>query len=216
MKSFVLTAALCVVGLAFGEGRALAAPDPIVPQDVRRAPQPDSRLEYGHPFPHPTFAWLALQMLPSPELAIGRQRHIDASGAVDAGPRAAFGMRWQLTPLLWSFGVHRSQPRFRSFVVDPLARQSGSIELSTTFEYIGGDVDRVLVRPGVRTYLPLIQKGEYLSASLGTSVYAFDYGLRVAYDVGVYTLSGFLGFQLTVAPTHAPLAAITTIRLRYF
>jgi hypothetical protein len=205
----MVVVAVCASGDAFADTDA-----PV--QDVRRAPQPDEGLGFRQVTPSPTLAWVALQLLPSPELAVGRERHIDANGHVDTGPRTAFGLRWQLTPLLWSFGVHRSQSRWRSFVVDPLARQSGSIELSTSFEYIGGDVDRVLVRPGIRTYLPLLHKGEYLSASVGTSIYTYDDGLRVAYDIGAYTLSGFLGFQLTVAPTHAPLAAIATIRLRYF
>jgi hypothetical protein len=129
--------------------------------------------------------------------------------------KPAFGFRWQLTPVSWSFGVHRAQPRWRVLVVDPVARHSGSIEIATAFEYIGGHVDRVLARPGVRAYLPILARGEYLSASFGTSVYDYD-GLRVAYDVGMYVLSGFLGLELSVAPTHDPLAAIATIRLRYF
>src|SRR5690606_9827742 len=163
----------------------------------------------------PTFAWVVLQLLPSPELAFGRQRRIDATGAVDGGPSTAFGLRWQVTPLLWSFGVNRHQSRWRYVVVDPLARHSGSLELSGSVEYIGGHVDRLLARPGLRAYFPVLHKGEYLSVSMGTSVYSYD-GLRVAYDVGAYLLSGFFGVQLTVAPTHDPLAAFATIRLRYF
>lgn len=187
----------------------------VLVQDVHRAPQPDTTLGFQSPSFFPTAAWLGSQLVPSPELAFGRQRHIDPTGKAESDYSPSFGLRWQLTPVLWSFGVHPSQSRWRFFVVDPIARQSGSLELSTTFEYIGGHIDRVLARPGLRVYLPIAQKGEYLSASLGTSVYSYD-GFRVAYDVGLYTLGGFLGLQLTVAPAHAPLAAITTIRLRYF
>ncbi len=183
--------------------------------DVHRAPLPDTRLTHHRPEIHPTFAWAALQLLPSPELAIGRQRHIEPSGATDGSPKTAFGLRWQVTPLLWSFGVHRAQSRWRSFIVDPIARQSGSLELSASFEYIGAHVDRLITRPGLRVYLPVAQRGEYLSVSFGTSVYDYD-GLRVAYDVGAYILAGMLGLQVTLAPTHDPLAAIATIRLRYF
>ena len=64
-------------------------------------------------------------------------------------------------------------------------------------------------------YLPLLEKGERLSVSFGTSVYDAN-GLRVAYDVGAYILNGFLGLQLTVAPSHDALATIATLRLRYF
>jgi hypothetical protein len=194
---------------------APAPTPPATETPVRRAPLPNTDLAYERPIIYPTFAWLAFQAVPSPEIVVGRQRRIEANGEIDRGPSTAFGLRWQFTPLLWSFGVHRSQSRWRTFVVDPLARQSGSLELSGTFEYIGGFVDRLLVRPGLRIYLPLAQKGEYLSTSLGTSVYSYD-GLRVAYDVGIYVLSGILGLQVTVAPTHDPLTAITTVRLRYF
>jgi hypothetical protein len=191
-------------------------PGPAAEQvEVRRAPVPDTPLTYHRPVLHPTFAWAAMQLLPSPELAIGRQRHIDPSGAVDSSPSTAFGLRWQLTPVLWSFGVHRAQSRWRYFIVDPIARQSGSLELSASFEYIGGYVDRLITRPGLRVYLPVAQRGEYLSVSFGTSVYDYD-GLRVAYDVGAYILAGMLGLQVTLAPTHDPLAAIATLRLRYF
>jgi hypothetical protein len=182
---------------------------------VRQAPPPDRSLGFLRSTPRPTPAWAILQLIPSPELALGRQRRIDPAGVVDGSVSTAFGLRWQLTPLLWSFGVHRSQSRWRTFVVDPFARQSGSIELSTSFEYIGGHVDRLLARPGLRAYFPIAQKGEYLSVSLGTSVYRYD-GLRVAYDVGAYILSGLFGVQITVAPTHDALAAIATLRLRYF
>lgn len=203
------------VAIAGSEGVAHAdAAAPIDP-DVRQVPLPDTQLTFHSPVIYPTFAWAVTQLVPSPELAIGRQRHIDVDGSVDSSPSTAFGLRWQVTPVLWSFGVHRSQSRWRYLVVDPIARQSGSLELSTSIEYIGGHVDRLLVRPGLRVYLPVAHRGEYLSVSLGTSAYRYD-GLRVAYDVGAYILAGMLGFQVTVAPTHDPLAAIATIRLRYF
>lgn len=183
--------------------------------DVHRAPMPDDTLARHEPQPYPTIPWILMQLLPSPELAFGKTKVIDVNGHVDDSIRTAFGLRWQLTPVLWSFGVHRSTSRWRYFVVDPFARHSGSIELSTSFEWIGGHYDGVVVRPGVRVYLPLMEKGEMLSGSLGTSVYAAD-GLRVAYDAGLYILNGFLGLQVTVAPNHQPLATIATIRLRYF
>ena len=189
------------------------APQPV--QDVHRAPLPDTTLSSFQPVPYPTLAWAVLQLVPSPELVVGRERRIGPTGETHDSATTAFGMRWQVTPLLWSFGVHRSQSRWRYLVVDPFARVSGSLELSTSFEYIGGDVDRLLVRPGLRVYLPVAQKGEYLSMSLGTSVYSYE-GLRVAYDVGAYVLAGLLGVRVTVAPTHAPLAGIATINIRYF
>lgn len=184
-------------------------------QDVHHVPVPDASFGYTPVSRWLTPSWLLLQAIPSPELAFGRHRTITATGAVEKDSSPSFGLRWQLTPVLWSFGVHPSQSRWRTFVVDPIARHSGSLELSTSAEYIAGHVDRLIVRPGLRAYLPLVQKGEYLSMSLGTSAYSYA-GLRVAYDVGAYFIGGLVGLQVTVAPTHAPLAAITTLSLRYF
>jgi hypothetical protein len=212
----VLLGGLAFAGVVGVEGLALADDLPTPPPtEVHATPLPENSLAVHSVLPYPTVAWLAAQLVPSPELAIGRQSRIDEAGGVDKTMSTAFGLRWQLTPFLWSWGVHRSQTRWRTVVVDPIARHSGSLELSTSFEYIFAHISQLIFRPGVRAYFPLVQRGEYLSASLGTSIYAYD-GLRVAYDVGVYTYGGFLGFLMTVAPTHRPLAAIATINLRYF
>ena len=151
-----------------------------------------------------------LQFLPSPEVAVGRVHDPNAS------TEAAFGMRWQVTPLLWSWGTNRRVSRWRTFVVDPLARHAGSLELSGAVEYFFGNVDRAILRPGVRAYFPVAQRGEYLSVSLGTSTYVYDDKARVAYDVGAYVLYGLFGIQATIAPENGPLTAIGTFRIRYF
>lgn len=208
--------ALLVGAFVCSIASAASAADPPPPIEVHRAPVPDDQELITHqPMPRPTPLWVLFQLVPSPELAFGKTNQIDAFGHNDDAIRAAFGLRWQLTPALWSFGVHHSQPRWRFFVVDPFARHSGSIELSTSFEYIGGQFNGVIARPGVRAYFPILEHGEALSTSIGTSIYAAD-GLRVAYDVGAYVLNGFFGLQVTVAPQHQPLATIFTLRLRYF
>ena len=218
LRSVLAGVLLCsVVALTAGDAKAEPEEQGGAPpvQDVHRAPLPDTTLGFRQAFPYLTIPWALLQLVPSPELAVGRQHRIDPTGKVDESPTTAFGLRWQVTPVLWSFGVHRKQSRWRFLVVDPFARVSGSLELSASFEYIAGHVDRLLARPGLRVYLPIVQKGEYLSTSLGTSVYRYE-GLRVAYDVGAYILSGLFGIQVTVAPAHAPLAGIATFNIRYF
>jgi hypothetical protein len=210
------TAAACVLVVALvthgGEARAAgadagpAAPDrnePFPPESPRVLVQPDRSYTYASPQPYPSGPWVLLQLLPSPEVAVGRGE-------------AAFGLRWQVTPLLWSWGTNRHASRWRSFVVDPLARHAGSLELTGTVEYIFGEVDRAILRPGVRAYFPIAQRGEYLSVSLGTSTYAYDEKMRVAYDVGAYMLWGLFGVQATIAPENGPLTAIGTFRIRYF
>ncbi len=177
---------------------------------------PDASYTYSQAAYYPSLAWTVLQFVPSPEVGGGSVRRTDPSGVAESTTELAFGLRWQLTPVLWSWGTNRRISRWRTFVVDPLARNSGSLELNTTFEYLFGHVDRMLVRPGIRATFPLVQRGEYLSASFGTSTYSYNGVPRVAYDVGAYVLFGLFGVQLTVAPVHAPLSFIGTFRIRYF
>jgi hypothetical protein len=179
-------------------------------------PQPERAYSYQQPVLRPTLLWMGAQLIPSPELAFGQLHQPGPLGSSEERSKTAFGLRWQLTPLLWSWGVNRHASRWRYFVVDPLARHSGSLELSGTFEYIFGFVERFLVRPGVRAYFPIAQRGEYLSVSVGTSTYAYDDRMRVAYDFGVYSLAGIFGLQATVAPYHGPLTMIGTFRIKYF
>jgi hypothetical protein len=189
---------------------------PYPPPSPRVIPPPEQSYTYAQPQPYPSLPWMLLQLLPSPEVAVGQIRETDASGASALTTKTAFGLRWQLTPILWSFGANRHASRWRFLVVDPLARHSGSIEVPLNLEYIFGDVDRMIVRPGVRAYFPLVARGEYLSASVGTSTYSYDDKMRVAYDVGAYILYGIFGLQATVAPDNGPLTAIGTFRIRYF
>jgi hypothetical protein len=210
-----LTAAVRVAGAEEPKRDSRTARDPnepFPPESPRVLVQPDRSYTYDSPIPYPTLPWFLLQFLPSPEVAVGRVH--DASGA--ASTEAAFGMRWQVTPLLWSWGTNRHVNRWRFFVVDPLARHAGSLELTGTVEYFFGNVDRAILRPGVRAYFPVAQRGEYLSVSLGTSTYAYDDKMRVAYDVGAYVLYGLFGIQATIAPENGPLTAIGTFRIRYF
>jgi hypothetical protein len=150
--------------------------------------------------------WLLAQLVPSPELAFG-----------DGVTR--YGMRWQFTPILYSFGIHRDLSPWRVLVVEPIVRQSGSVELFFGPEFIanGGNFAKGwFLRVGVRSYFPLVERGEYLSVSLGASYFDFDGRGGAAYEVGAYVLYGIVGVQATWAPGGGPAATIATLRLRYF
>lgn len=155
-----------------------------------------------------TLPWVATQLVPSPELAWG-------DGA------ARFGMRWQLTPLLFSWGIHRGLSPWRFFIAEPYVRQSGSIELYASPEYFwyGSTFGQGwLGRVGTRAYFPLVEHGEYLSVSVGASSFVFAGNAGAAFEAGAYVLFGVVGVQLTCSPTPAaaPVATIATVRLRYF
>jgi hypothetical protein len=156
---------------------------------------------------HPTLLWAATQLLPSPGYAYGQGS-------------SHFDVRWQLTPLLYSWGMNRRLSPWRLFVVEPYTRQSGSIELFVSPEYVtaaGSDfADGMLLRTGVRSYFPLVEHGEYLSCSLGASHYLIDGHSGAAVEAGAYVLFGTVGLQLTYSPSRLPTAWIATFRIRYF
>jgi hypothetical protein len=148
--------------------------------------------------------WLLAQGIPSPLLVTGAE-HVGA------------GMRWQVTPLLYSFGIAESP--FRTFVVSPIARHSGSVEAHVSPEWAccapsGGT--SWLLRTGLRTYLPILEHGEVLSWSLGASYHRGAAGGGFGGDIGIYTLSGVLGLNVTVAPGLARREVVTALTIRYF
>ena len=145
--------------------------------------------------------WAVGQLIPSPEL-----------GVTDRG--ALFGLKWQLTPVLYSFALDPRLDPWRWFVVEPLVRHSGSIELFVSPEYLAGQGLGLGGRAGLRSYFGLIQRGDYLSVSLGTSYYRFGGRHGASYEAGAYILFGMLGLEVGYMP--ALDAVITTLRLRYF
>ncbi|MDA3861675.1 MAG: hypothetical protein PF445_10645 [Melioribacteraceae bacterium] len=150
--------------------------------------------------------WGITQLIPSPQW-------------ISTSDGAKFGMRWQITPLLYSFGTNKKLTPWRYFISDPLARQSGSFEMFFTPEYLNVKnklKDKWLFRGGFRFYIPLWQKGEYASLSLASSYYNFNGNNGVSYEAGVYLFAGVLGFQTTYSPDYTNSEWIFTIRLRYF
>ncbi len=169
------------------------------------ASQATAREEDG-PVP-PVFAgvvWVATQLVPSPLLAYG-------SGAVHGG------VRWQVTPLSLSFGV-AARP-VRAFLVAPIARYSGSLELLFSPEWIGGAAENStgwVARFGTRLYLPVVGKGESFAWSVGGSYYRAAGGDGFAAELGAYWLFGVFGLTATVAPTMTQREIITAFQVRYF
>ena len=86
--------------------------------------------------------WALLQLLPSPDLAVG-------------GAGARFGLRWQVTPVLYSFAMDSRLDRCRWFISEPIVRQSGSLELFVSPDHLaldGGVAARFGARGGLRSY----------------------------------------------------------------
>jgi len=156
---------------------------------------------------YPSWLWISSQLIPSPELISVKNEGL------------RFGLRWQVTPLLFSFGINRQLNPWRFFVAEPLMRQNGSIELFFTPEWLNltdNFRSNWLFRGGVRTYFPLYRRGEYLSGSLAASYYNFNGEQGISYEAGLYLFFGILGFQTTYSPEMKSSPWMFTLRLRYF
>lgn len=131
-----------------------------------------------------------------------------------------FTLRWQVTPLLYSFGVRREVNPWRILIVEPNVRQSGSIEVFVSPEYTGypGSFrDKWGVRSGLRSYFPLVENGEGLSVSVGASHLYFQGQHSMGLEAGAYVLFGFLGLQMTYTPRLLGAEAwMASLRIRYF
>jgi hypothetical protein len=155
----------------------------------------------------PTLLWGAAQLVPSPQWSL----------LTHDGLR--FGLRWQVTPVLYSFGMNRKLSPWRWFVVEPFVRQVGSLELFCSPEYVGmNEVDnaRWSFRTGLRGYVPILEHGEYLSASLASSFFVLGGKRGISYEAGVYFFAGIVGVQTTYSPSLSEAPWIFTLRLRYF
>jgi hypothetical protein len=148
--------------------------------------------------------WTIAQFVPSPLLVIGKE-HVGG------------GMRWQLTPILYSFGI--AERPVRSFLVSPIARHSGSLELHVSPEWACCAPDQQsswLVRAGLRLYLPLLEHGEKLSWSVGGAYYRAAGGGSGSADLGIFTFNGVFGLNVTVSPWLTRREVITALTIRLF
>lgn len=140
------------------------------------------------PQPTITVPWLIGQLVPSVGLALRRDD-------------SALALSWQATPLLWSGGIDPRLTPWRSFVVEPIVRQSGSLELFVAGDYFGFESElrhRLGGELGVRGTLPVLERGDGLAVSFATSFFSTHEELGIAYEVGLHVLFGFLG--VTVGP----------------
>ncbi len=156
---------------------------------------------------HPavTATWLTAQFVPSPQVVVTEGR-------------SAFGLQWQLTPFLYSYGIHRSQIPIRTLVIEPIVRHSGSTELYVSPEYraIGDNpAHRFGIRVGMRSYFPIVEKGEGLSLSLGTSYARFQGASASAIEGGAHALFGFVGLLTSYSPS-PPSSWVVTLQIRVF
>lgn len=160
-----------------------------------------------------TWLWFAVQFLPSPELVANLA---DEANGLDP---FALGLRWQVTPLLVSWGVREGLSRLRWFIVEPVVRHAGSFEIFASPQLLfqrENVLRNVLLRAGGRFYVPLYHVGEYLSMSVGSSYYWLDGAHGPSFEAGVYVLFGAIGLVATWSPWLERAEWIATLNLRVF
>ncbi|WP_394845890.1 hypothetical protein LZC95_00315 [Pendulispora brunnea] len=179
----------------------------VVPAHAAEKDEKNEKDEPPPPRTDPVFsavAWTVAQLVPSPLLVLGSDR-------------AGAGVRWQITPFVYSFGV--AEHPVRAFIVDPVARHSGAIELYASPEWAccaPDDRTGWIARAGGRLYLPVIGRGETLSWSLGGSYYRAAGGGGGSIETGAYFLFGTMGLTVTVSPELVQREIITAFNIRYF
>lgn len=155
------------------------------------------------PARRPSPLWGATQLIPSTEVAF-------------AASDVRVGLRWQVAPLLYSWGLNRRVSPWRSFVVEPNARYGGSVEFFGAAGFYVGDGDAELVRAGLRAYVPIAHRGEHLSLSLGTHVQRALGTTEIGIEAGAYILFGIVGLQATYLPQPGGPVATVGLNVRYF
>lgn len=141
--------------------------------------------------------WALIQAIPSP-VFFQDNRGTDS--------RMQFGLRWQLAPINYSFNTNKYISPVSFFIVNPLKRYGGSIEVIVlpewaTSDYKYCDMERFQVSSGIRGYIPLVEEGEDLSFSIAGK-YRFrkdTKGTKIntySAELGIYTFYGIVGFQL--------------------
>lgn len=141
-------------------------------------------------------SWGLLQTIPSPVLF---------QDSNDKDARVIFGLRWQITPLNISFRANRYESPFQFFIINPVRKFTGSLELfvqpelaSTDFKY--SSLSRFGLGAGSRLIIPISGDGQNISTSIGGKYnYRKDFsGGNDHYfgiESGIYFIYGILGIQ---------------------
>jgi len=108
-------------------------------------------------------SWALFQAVPSPVL-------YNDSGGAERALRA--GLRWQIIPVNYSFSANRFVSKAQFFIINPVRRFAGSMELFLQPEVVLTEFDhsrlkRFWVSAGFRVIIPVVNYGELLSGSLG-------------------------------------------------
>jgi len=141
-------------------------------------------------------SWTLIQTIPSVTW-LNDRNDIDNS--------LVFALRWQITPINFSFSTNKYVSPVQIIMVNPMRRYTGSVEIFLQPEWTMSSMtnsgyDRFGIGLGSRVNIPLKNMGEHLYMSIGGK-YNFrknDRESKEGYygaEAGVYALFGILGLQ---------------------
>lgn len=180
-------------------GRAGGKPTPPAPEGVT----PGAPME---PAVHATWQWATLQLLPS-------------AGVVVAEGQPSLALEWQLTPLLWSHAMDPRLSPWRSFVVEPVVRQSGSLELFIAPQFWPSwqpGPQRWGSKLGLRTTVPVLHRGEYLAWSVASGYFWFRDDQGAMLETGAHIFFGVLGLTAGVNLGQRQVTLQSMLKVRIF
>lgn len=114
-----------------------------------------------------------------------------------------FAFEWEVAPLVYSWGMTKQVSPWSSFIVNPVRRFTGSIELIFSAQVYTSN-------PGASNFgysaqllghFPLIELGEHLALNLGVAQYVVNNLSSTYYVVGASSLFGLLHYNVKYAPS---------------
>lgn len=153
-----------------------------------------------------SWRWAMLQLLPS-------------TGVVVAERQTDFALGWQLSPVLWSHAMDPRLSPWRFFVVEPVVRQSGSLELFLAPQYwatLPPGAKRWGSKLGVRTTVPVLHRGEYLSWSVASGYFWFPDDHGAMFETGAQIFFGVLGVSAGINLGQVNVSFQSMLELRIF
>jgi hypothetical protein len=137
-------------------------------------------------------SWALIQLFPSP---------VFYQDADENNSRLQFGLRWQLISLNLSFHSNKYTSPVQFFMINPVRRFTGSLELflqpeiyTSSFKY--SQLNKTGLGAGARFVLPLKGEGEHVSYSIGwkTNMRANSIPYQ-SIELGIYAVFSMVGIQ---------------------
>jgi hypothetical protein len=113
-----------------------------------------------------------------------------------------FALEWEATPILYSFGMNRLDPRWHFFFASQPERFAGSIEFNVSAQLYMSKVGTSHwgFSGQLLAHLPLVERGEHLGLNLGAARYIIA-GISSNYIIGGFsTLFSFLHYNIKYSP----------------